>query len=445
MTSNGLMDSICKLIVHAPPLSGAEQADAMMALEDTMAVALAGWATPVSRACRTALGADDRPFLVGGEPGAPESCAFHLAVAAHALDYDDVHLTSVTHPSAVIFPALLALAARGRISPDAVLRAYGVGLAVNIALGEALGFEHYDAGWHATSTIGGIAAAAALAHALDLEDGAARSALALAAAQAGGLQRNFGTMAKPVQAGYAAQAAVRAALLAASGVTADPDIFGPRGFLDLYGDAGVDRRLPAVRPRYQLDTVSRKMFPCCYAAHRLIAAALEARRQLGDQAPPGGAEIGVSVPFGTLRPLRVIDPATGPEGQFCATYTVAVALISGGVSLTDFTDDAVARAPVRDLMSRIVVTEDPPEDPLPVGLDHGQVRLWVKADGQVVASAAVKAFPGSPAAPARPEAMGAKIADCLEVYNRGAARPMTRAGFDAALRGLVNVERVAAE
>jgi 2-methylcitrate dehydratase PrpD len=444
MTSNDLMESACELILNAPPLSDGEQADAMTALEDTLAVALAGWDRPVSRACRTALESDDRPYFAGGDAGPAEACAFNLAVAAHALDYDDVHLTSVTHPSAVIYPALLAVAAKGRLRPDAILRGYGVGLAVNIALGEGLGFEHYDAGWHATSTIGGMAAAAALAHALALDGPASRSAIALAAAQAGGLQRNFGAMAKPVQAGNAACAGVRAASLAAAGVTADQDIFGPRGFFDLYGDPGVAHRLAEVRVRHQLNTVSRKLFPCCYAAHRMIAAALDARRKLGATAPPDAATVTVSTPFGTLKPLRVIDPATGPEGQFCATYLLATALITGGVLLSDFTDEAVRRPEVRDLMARITVIEDPPETPLPVGLDHGRVRLGVSQAGWTIAAAEVTAFPGSPAAPASPQQLAAKVEDCLALYNQTADRAFTLGGFRALLRSLTGARRVAA-
>jgi 2-methylcitrate dehydratase PrpD len=410
----------------------------MTAFEDTLAVALAGWDRAVSRACRAAWGSDNVPFFMGGNPGDPEACAFNLAVAAHALDYDDVHLTSVTHPSAVIFPALLAFAAQGRLHPETILRGYGVGLATNIALGEALGFEHYDAGWHATSTIGGIAAVAALAHVLGLEEAAARSAVALAAAQAGGLQRNFGTMAKPVQAGNAAAAAVRAAKLAIAGVTADQDIFGPRGFFDLYGAARPGRAPTKARPDYQMNTVSRKLFPCCYASHRLIAAAVAARRQLGGQAPPRQAAIAVTTPFGTLRPLLVNDPATGPEGQFCAAYILAVALARGRVLLTDFTDDAVRRPEIRDLMTRITVTEDAPEDPLPVGLDHGSVTLAVTEEAAMIATATVTAFPGSPAAPAQPEELSAKVEDCLALYNQTAVRPVTPVGFQSVLQTLTS-------
>ena len=69
------------------------------------------------------------------------------------------------------------------------------------------------------------------------DESAFRSAISIAAAQAGGMQRNFGTMAKPLQAGLAASAGVRAARLAVAGVTAAPDGLGTPngdGYLGLY-------------------------------------------------------------------------------------------------------------------------------------------------------------------------------------------------------------------
>src|SRR5690606_438921 len=180
-----------------------------------------------------------------------------------------------------------------------------------VTVGRALGFSHYDKGWHATSTIGPIAGAAALAHLLGLDDTRTRHAVALAAAQCGGLQRNFGAMAKPVQAGNAAAAAVRAALLAERGVTGDDDIFGPRGYFALYGGPVPGEDPASVAIEIDMRSLSRKLYPCCYITHRLIAAALDARRQLPGGAVPASARIDVRVPYGMMRPLHVTDPRSG--------------------------------------------------------------------------------------------------------------------------------------
>ena len=50
-------------------------------------------------------------LLDGSTAPTAEHAALVTATAGHALDYDDVHLDSTTHPSVVIVPALLAMQA----------------------------------------------------------------------------------------------------------------------------------------------------------------------------------------------------------------------------------------------------------------------------------------------------------------------------------------------
>ncbi|MDP3174395.1 MAG: hypothetical protein Q8M88_08175 [Phenylobacterium sp.] len=222
-----------------------------------------------------------------------------------------------------------------------------------------------------------------------------------------------------------------AGLLAQAGVTGDQDIFGAKGFFDLYG-AGALVETPV---RRRLGTLSVKLYPCCYAAHRLIAAAVQARTQIPEGVPPT-ATIEVATPFGATQPLRVSDPQTGAEAQFCAAYAIAVGLSSGGATLADFTDAAAARPDMRALMGRISVSEDALVGEPPVGLDHGSIRLAVRDGGRVIASAEVAPFPGSPADPASAEQLTAKISDCLEAYGQASGRRLSLAAFQATVRRL---------
>ncbi|HUA43997.1 MAG TPA: MmgE/PrpD family protein, partial [Solirubrobacteraceae bacterium] len=68
------------------------------------------------------------------------------AALAHVLDYDDLHLPSTTHVSAVCVPVALSSGADGARAE----RAYLAGAGVMARLGIALGWRHYSAGWHAT-------------------------------------------------------------------------------------------------------------------------------------------------------------------------------------------------------------------------------------------------------------------------------------------------------
>jgi 2-methylcitrate dehydratase PrpD len=427
------VERICGLIARPRALSQSERSDVAMAFEDTMAVAYAGWHEPVAQACLKIYQGDGVALLDGSHASTTENAALIHATAAHALDYDDVHMTSVTHASAVLVPALLAMAAEDSARRSRLFEAYAVGLAVNIALGKALGFSHYERGWHATSTIGPLAAAAALAHLCGLDDAQSRAALALAAAQAGGLQRNFGSMGKPLQAGFAAAAAVRAVQLAAQNVSADADIFGDKGFLDLYSGGGAVEPVANIIPTIETNSLSRKLHPCCYAAHRFITAAFDLRAKFGGKMP-ANARVRGTAPSGMLQPLRVADPHSGAEAKFCGAYIIAAGLLQGTVGLADFDDATIDRPALRDLMARTELREQPAEPGALVGLDRGAVTLEIVVGGEVVASTRCAVYPGSPLAPASQAALSQKVADCLAHYNKHARVAVTPAAFAAWLR-----------
>ena len=432
----GLTERVCDLVAQPPVLSAADREKVLLAFADTLACAHAGWPEPVTRAAAGAWRGGAVPLLDGSTAPTAEHAALITATAGHALDYDDVHLDSTTHPSVVLVPALLAAQAAGGHPQSRLAPAFAIGIAVNAALGRALGFAHYRRGWHATSTIGPLAGAAALAHLVGLDRTATRHALALAAAQAGGLQRNFGAMAKPAQAGFAAAAAVRAATLAAAGLTADADVFGSGGFLDLYGgDAGATARGAAVALDAGPGSIARKLYPCCYATHRLIAAALDARAQWGG-APPAEAALTLRVPAGGMQPLRTALPRTGLEAKFSAEYTVAVALRQASVGLPDFEDAAVARPWAAAGMARVTVVEEPVPEDGSQDLEHGEARLEVRHGNQVVEGRAGP-IPGSPARPATRAEMEAKIADCLARHRAAGGQVPTPDAFLAGLGRLL--------
>ena len=103
----------------------------------------------------------------------------------------------------------------------------------------------HQRGWHCTSTLGTIGAAAAVAACSGSTPHATRHALGIAASAASGLKENFGTMVKPLHAGLAARNGVIAALLARRGLTASAHaIDGPQGYL-----AAMDSEQPIARRR----------------------------------------------------------------------------------------------------------------------------------------------------------------------------------------------------
>lgn len=396
------------------PLSQTTTREIERAYVDTLAVLCAGWNEPVTRALRNAYPNVEAPWDSTDIADA-EAAALTWGTAAHALDYDDVHMTSVTHPSAVLIPAIEAAARLDARYAGRRAGAFAVGLAVNVALGLGMGFRHYAHGWHATSTIGAVAAGAAIAHLFGLEGKAFRSSLAIAAAQSGGLQRNFGTMAKPLQAGLAAQAGIRAARLAMAGVDGPDDVLiGRNGYLAVFqGD-------PDVGLEFDIDAaasgLSRKLFACCYLAHRPVAAAIRLHGEgVASMLDNRDVTIDVEVPPGCLQALTIGIPASGAEAKFSGQYTVAHALLTGRLSLSAFLPESLGRTEILNLARRVSLREAEALASTEVGIDRGAVTVSVMRKDRVAASTSLVHYPGSPAAPMTDDELDAKLLDCIAV------------------------------
>ena len=109
-----------------------------------------------------------------------------------------------------------------------LLDAHVIGYEAIVRLGETIRYDHYNAGWHATGTLGAIGAAAAAARLLGLGAREFAHALAISASLAGGLKVQFGTDTKALHAGLAARAGIEAARLAAAGATGSLSTFEGR-------------------------------------------------------------------------------------------------------------------------------------------------------------------------------------------------------------------------
>ena len=92
--------------------------------------------------------------------------AFLNGLAIHADDFDDTQLATLpdrvygllTHPTAPVLPAVVALAeSHGRSGAQALI-AYLVGTETESKIAEAIDRRHYDAGFHSTATAGAIGA-----------------------------------------------------------------------------------------------------------------------------------------------------------------------------------------------------------------------------------------------------------------------------------------------
>ncbi len=289
---------------------------------------------------------------------------------AHALDFDDTHLPSVLHPSASIIPAALAAAEAEGTSGSNFLVAVAVGDEICVRLGMAaydpdLGNSiFFENGLHATSIVGTLGAAAAVATLLGLSAEQIAHAIGIAASMGAGLleANRTGGSVKRVHCGWAAHAGVTAALMARHGLTGPPTVLEGRfGFFRAYSEGRFDQGaiLDGLGEAWELPRIFYKPYPTNHFTHAGIDAALALRARGLDPAEIEAIELGVPAPV--LRtiaepPEDKARPLTPYHAKFSGPFTVATALVGGGglgVYSDDFTEETL-RDPERLRLAGIV-------------------------------------------------------------------------------------------
>jgi len=394
------------------------RARAAVAVLDTVGVALAGAAEPASRIVRDAIGAGCAgpetaaaplvgPCRVWGTAARASAGDAALAngTAAHALDYDDMCFVSLAHPSAPLVPAIVAIGELVGASGRAVLDSYVVGFEIQARLGRLMNPRHYGRGWHCTSTLGTISAAAGAARLLGLDEAATAHALAIAASSASGLKENFGTMVKPLHAGLAARNGVMAALMAKGGLTGSAKaIDGPQGFLHAMDSERDDlaSETADVGSRWEILStgVTVKLYPSCAGTHPSLDALLDLRAREGFTAEDvERIEIDVDPVVPTI--LIYDRPASALEGKFSMPFCAAAAIVLGRVGIDTFDEERIRDPRIGAVMSRVAVRVD---DRIGHGrppLTEARVQVRLRSGRTLVQEAhGARGYPSKPASDA---------------------------------------------
>ncbi|MER1987425.1 MAG: MmgE/PrpD family protein [Solibacillus sp.] len=393
------------------------------AIIDTIGVSLAGWHEPAVETVKNIYHHQAGVSSLWGEAHQldAERAALINGTASHVLDYDDASPGVIIHPSAPILAAITPLAEKLNSSGQAVITAYVIGTEVMVRVGQVMGIKHYNVGWHATSTLGAIGAAAACAYLQRLNVEQCTNAIAIAASMAGGLQKNFGSMTKPLHVGLAAAQGIQAVQLAEQGFTGNSQIFDGRGFflafsgLDEEATQSAKESITFGTPYDLLTGLSVKKFPCCFGTHRFIQGALllKEEHQLHIDMID---EIVLRAQPRSLLPLVHSRPVTGLQGKFSAEYTVLAALIDGHVRLSSFEDVQVQRADIQNRLPQVhlLKLDETEEDKrlnrrLPI-----EIQIKTK-DGQVYEKAVLHA-PGSIETPLSKQEHREKWGSCVSHY-----------------------------
>ncbi|MGB3414944.1 MAG: MmgE/PrpD family protein, partial [Microbacteriaceae bacterium] len=323
-----------------------------------------------------------RSFPAGGSSTAigiagnvmAEYAAFMNGVLAHSLDYDDTHLPSVLHPSAVVIPAVLAVAEEVGSSPEEVIVAIAFGLEVTIRLGMA-GYDReknnslfFEYGQHATSICGSMGASAAVAKLIGNAE-TIQHALGVNASMAAGIieSNRTGGNVKRLHCGWAAHSAVSAAKLAKHGITGPPTVLEGRfGFFWawLKGEFFPEELTRNLGTDWAILDIFFKPYPANHFTHAVIDCGIQLREMgiLPEQIQsvvlgvPGPAKRTIGEPLEVKQ-----NPQTGYMAQFSAPFAFASGLIGGGglgVGLDDFTDEKALDPNYVALMAKVDVVED---------------------------------------------------------------------------------------
>ena len=301
---------------------------------------------------QVALSRGGNVVLGGGGASAPTAALIN-GTLSHALDYDDTHFAHIGHPSVAVVPAILALSEDIKADMAELIEAATIGVEASILVGLWLGRDHYQVGYHQTATAGAFGATLGACRLLGFDEATLRAALGLCASMASGLKAQFGTMAKPLNAGLAARSGVEAALWAQAGMTAAPDgLAGPLGFGPTHHGMNAPVSLPG--KTWHISSISHKFHACCHGLH----ATLEALGQ-ADVDPAEIESLHIRTHPRWMTVCNIADPETGLGAKFSYRQTAAMVLLGHRTgSIASFTDAITQDPDIKALRQRIRVSED---------------------------------------------------------------------------------------
>jgi len=380
----------------AVSLSGSQSEGANPLLHWVQGEAAAGNATVIGTGLRTSPG---NAALVNGFLG-------------HLQDYDDTHFPTVLHPTAPIWPAVLAAAETSATTGARTLAAFVLGAETACRVAMSVHPWHYDAGWHITGTAGVFGAAAGAGRVLGLDSEALTRALSTAGTLAGGVREVFGSQAKPLHAGHAAETGMRAAVWAQAGFTGADDIIGGRrGFWAVLSPNGHSEEalLGDLGGHWELRMNGLKPYANGVVSHPIQDAVIELRNRHSLE-PEQVEAIEARVHPLVLELMNRAEPRRGLEGKFSFQHCAAAALVDGAGHDAQFSDAKVSDPLISSVRAKVSATVD-------ADVAEDEVYLAITLSGGERVETHVEHATGSPDNPMSDEALKAKyVALAGEVF-----------------------------
>lgn len=379
-------------------LPPAVRAAALMLIDDTLAMGVAGSTAPgadgVLAAAQSWGAGDVVPILGRAERLPAAAAAFANGFQIHCLEWDAVHEAAVTHAMSVVTAAVHAACYRTQIDPEDALEALVVGVEIACGLGVA---ADTPLKFFRPATAGLIGAALACARIAGLPPERFGDVLGLAHAQcAGTMQAHVeGSIALPLQVAAAARAAITAVDLVLAGLPGPQDaLMGPFGYFPLFDGGDPTAMVATLGKIWRITEISIKPWPSGRASHATLAALDGA----GDV-----AAITAHVPplIARLVGRPWTEAMTPAYARLCLPFLVALMLRDGRIDPRCFTATSFADPALRALGARLTIKVDGNPDLNALGPQRFDL------DGRIVD---VPATFGSPANPLSADWHAGKLA-----------------------------------
>jgi len=326
---------------------------------DAIGVGLAASAGGEQRRWAGALSGPGRATCLDGGSAPPAEAAMLNGALIHSLEYDDTHIASVIHGSAVATPAALAAAEAEEADGKACLDAYALAWEVMIRIGLASPGGFQARGIQVTAAAGAVGAAAAAGRLMGLSRSELISAIGIAGSQASGLLAflSDGSTVKALNPGWAAQTGLRAAALARAGMTGPPDILaGSFGLMAAFagGSGGLDAALADLGETWRLPEAAFKLYPACHYIHPFLEAleTLIGQGLTQDNLSSLTAHVATEEAPLIAEPWeRRQAPRSGYDGKWGLAYCLALRLVDGSLDVASF--EKAPRAAVIEVARRM--------------------------------------------------------------------------------------------
>jgi 2-methylcitrate dehydratase PrpD len=386
---------------------------------DTLGVSLAATGlepvvAPVLDLVRENAGRPEASVLASDTRVPASLAAFANGALAHSLDYDDLTLWG-HHAASSIVPVVFAVAERrGGVSGQELVVAVAVGQDIFARLRRHV---EWRKDWNISPVMGVFAASAAASRVLGLTREQTAHAMGIASMRSSGTMevvRGVSDL-RGIYAGFSAEGAVTATLLAEKGVTGLGALFeGEFGIFRTYFDGKYDRAkiLENLGLDYTGSATLYKRWPSVSTSHSHIHATIQLLTQY-DISVEDVEQIRVHVGDWHNVMCQPLDARRAPEtvldARFSLPFLVAIAAVRREIRVADLTEKALTDDEVLAVAQRVIPV---PDDSLDWKLEipPGRVEI-VTRDGQRLEMTGSE-VPGTAQNPMTWEDLGRKFDDC---------------------------------